>query len=365
MTKKDKETYMALALSLAAKAADKTYPNPMVGAVIVSGSRIIGKGYHEICGQDHAEVRALKSANKITRGATMFVTLEPCDHYGKTPPCTEAVIKSGIKKIYIAMKDPNPVNSGRGINKLRKHGIRVEVGLLREEAERLNKKYIKCIKEKMPYITVKLAQSLDGKIAARDGSSKWISSPLSRKYVKKIRSDFDGIIIGSGTLLEDDPFLLDEKKKGYSTARIIIDSRLRISEKSNIIKTSRRSPVILVTSEIASKNKIKIFNAKENVTVLVVKSKNGRVVLKNALKELAKKGFVNLLVEGGGEIVGSMIDEGLVDECIFFIAPKIIGGTNTSIKGLGVKSIDKALRLDDVEVKRFGEDVFVRGMIRK
>ncbi|MBU0684026.1 MAG: bifunctional diaminohydroxyphosphoribosylaminopyrimidine deaminase/5-amino-6-(5-phosphoribosylamino)uracil reductase RibD, partial [Candidatus Omnitrophica bacterium] len=220
--------YMQLALQLAAKAKDKTYPNPMVGAVIVKKNEIIGKGYHLKAGKPHAEVEAIKNASESCCGAAMFVTLEPCDHHGKTPPCTEAITKSGISKVYIAMKDPNPINSGRGIKKLRRAGIKVECGLCAREAKAINRKYIKFVKSGLPYVTLKLAESLDGKIAASDGSSKWISTVSARKYVRKIRSQYNAIMVGSNTVHYDNPFLLDEKKRGYDTVRIIVDSSLKI-----------------------------------------------------------------------------------------------------------------------------------------
>ncbi|NQT32132.1 MAG: bifunctional diaminohydroxyphosphoribosylaminopyrimidine deaminase/5-amino-6-(5-phosphoribosylamino)uracil reductase RibD [Candidatus Omnitrophica bacterium] len=357
--------YMEMALILAARAEERTYPNPMVGAVIVKSGKIIGKGYHQRSGGPHAEVEAIRSASCPLRGATMYVTLEPCDHHGKTPPCTDAIIKSGIKKVIIAMKDPNPLNSGRGSRKLKKAGIQVEVGTSSGEAARLNKKYIKFIKMGLPYVTVKLAQSLDGKVAARDGSSKWISSSTSRKYVKKIRSGFDAVMVGVNTVLADDPFLLDEKRIGYDTHRVVVDSKLRIPAASNILKTAKKSKVIIGTTASARKSKIKSLKKANNVDVVVSGKRSGKVSLKSFLKKLAKKGIVNIFVEGGGTLAGSLIDEGLVDEVMFFISPKILGGEYSSIKGKGVSNIAKALELRDMRVKKSGDDIFVRGVIEK
>lgn len=358
------EKYMSVAVKLAAEAREKTYPNPMVGAVIVRGGRIIGKGYHKKAGLDHAEVAAIKDAKGSCRGATMFVTLEPCDHYGKTPPCTAAIIKSGIKEVYAAMKDPNPLNSGRGIKKLKSAGIKVKTGLRGEEARELNRKYIKFITKGLPFVTLKLAQSLDGKIAAADGTSKWISSEDSRRFVRRIRGTFDAIMVGIGTVLADDPFLLDEKKKGYSTRRIVVDSRLATPERSNLIKTARLSPVVIATTGLATAGKIKKLSRIKGVEVVCAKSKDGKVDLKDMLSKLAAKGIVNILVEGGGELAGGLLDEKLADEAIFFISPSIIGGDKSSVRGRGAKTIKDAIKLRDASVSMSGTDVVVRGRIK-
>ena len=360
-----REKYMKLALDLAAKAKGSTYPNPMVGAVIVSHDKVRGKGYHKKCGSAHAEINAVKNIRGTCSGAEMFVTLEPCDHFGRTAPCTDEIIKRGITTVHIAMKDPNPLNRGRGIRKLRNAGLSVNVGLCAEEARWLNRKYIKFINEGIPYITVKLAQSIDGKIAARNGTSKWISSAASRNFVKKMRHDFDAIMVGINTVLKDDPFLLDAGRQGYDTARIIVDSRLRIPETSNIIKTAGRSPVILGVTELAPRSRINRFNATEGVEVIVTSSKRGRVPLRSLLKKLAKKGFVNILAEGGGEIAGSLFDEDLADEVMFFIAPKILGGDLVSIKGKGVKDIKDTIKLNDMDVQRYGDDILISGTVTK
>ena len=310
--------YMSLALELAARAGERTYPNPMVGAVIVRNGRVIGRGYHRKAGLDHAEVDAIKDAGGDCKGAAMFVTLEPCDHYGRTPPCTEAIIKSGIKEVCAAMKDPNPLNSGRGVRRLRAAGIKVRTGICEHEARELNRKYIKFITKGLPYVTLKLAQSLDGKIAAADGTSKWISSASSRRFARRIRGTFDAIMVGSGTVTADDPFLLDERRKGYATRRVVADSRLGMSENSNLVKTARLSRVIIATTRMAPAAKIKKFSRIKGVELLLAKSKAGRVDLKDMLSKLAARGIVNILVEGGGELAGSLLDEKLADEAFFF-----------------------------------------------
>ena len=361
--KRKHEYYMKQAIELAEKARDKTYPNPMVGAVIVNNGRVIGRGYHKKAGKDHAEVAAIKASGNKCQGADMYVTLEPCDHYGKTPPCTKAIIESGIKKVYIAMKDPNLLNNGKGLKKLKKNGVKIVSGICKKEAETLNAKYIKFIEKKIPYITLKLGQSLDGKIAARNGSSKWITSKESRMYARKMRKNFDAVCVGANTAINDDPFLLDEKRKGFKTRRIILDSKLRLSLKSNLIKTAGLSPIIIGTTDIASERKVKSLNSIDNVEVIVIKNKKEQVDLNSFFKKLAKKNFVNILVEGGGELAGSLIDQGLVDEFFFFIAPKVIGGKYSSIKGKGVLDISKILNLKDIDIKRSGDDFIVRGLL--
>jgi len=362
MDRKGDKRYMDMALKLALKAADRTYPNPMVGAVIVKNGRVIGKGYHRRAGAPHAEINAIRGARESCGGSTMYVTLEPCDHYGKTPPCTEAIIKSGIKKVNIAMKDPNPANNGRGIKKLKKAGIKVNSGICAEDAELLNKKYIKFIKQGLPYVTVKLAQSLDGKIAAGDGSSKWISSGSSRKRARKMRAGFDAVVVGANTVLADDPYLLDAQRHPCDVARVVVDTRLRTPEASNLVKTAGKAPLIIGTTELAPENKIAALREK-GVKVLVTKSRKGKVPLKIFFRALAGEGLVNILVEGGGELVGGLMDEKLIDEVMFFIAPKILGGPYSSIKGRGAGNIAAALDVEGAEVSMSGGDIFVRGNI--
>jgi diaminohydroxyphosphoribosylaminopyrimidine deaminase/5-amino-6-(5-phosphoribosylamino)uracil reductase len=364
MRKKPDIEYMKMALRLAAKAKGRTHPNPMVGALLVKNGKIIGKGYHRKAGKDHAEFEAIKNAAGRCSGATMFVTLEPCDHHGKTPPCTQAIIKHGIKTVKIAVKDPNPLNNGRGIGKLRKSGISVDLGLCAEEALALNKKYFKFISTNFPYVTLKLAQSVDGKIAARDGSSKWITSEISRKYARQARSDFDAIVVGVNTVFKDDPLLLGDRRRGERITRIVVDSRLRTPPGSKILKTAKRSPVLFATTELAPRSSLKKFRKIEGVEVVETKSKKAKVSLKPFLRKLAAKGITSILVEGGGELAGSFLDGNMVDEVMFFIAPKIIGGGFSSVKGKGARNINSVVDLQNIETKKIGRDILVRGVIR-
>lgn len=365
MKRSEAEKYMAEALKLALKAEGRTHPNPMVGAVIVSSGKIVGRGYHHKAGLPHAEPLAIKNAGKAAVGADLFVTLEPCDHYGKTPPCTDAIIKSGIKKVYVAMKDPNPINSGRGIARLRSSGIKVDLGIMGTEAQFINRAYVKFIKKGLPYITVKTAQSIDGKTAAFNGTSKWISSYRSRMYVRKLRALADAVMVGIGTVLKDDPLLLPSKSSGKKTIRVVLDSRLRIPEKARIIKTAGTGPVVVVTTRAASADKIKRLSARKGVKVMVVKSRNGKVDLGDFLHKITREGVLSIISESGGTLAGGLFDGGFVDEMIFFIAPKILGGTNVSIAGRGVADISEAVELERAEVFSSAGDLVIRATLKK
>lgn len=305
------EKYMRLALELAEKGRGKTSPNPMVGAVIVKNNRIVGKGYHKKAGTPHAEINVLRQAGKKARGATLYVTLEPCCFFGRTPPCTDAIIKSGIKKVIVATKDPNSLNNGRGIKMLKKHRIAVKTGVLREEARRLNEVFEKYITTGLPFVILKMAQSLDGKIAAKTGDSKWISCEESRRMVHRLRREVDAVMVGANTARIDRPRLKESRMK------------------------------IIVRS---AKNK-------------------GRVDLKRFLRGLAKKQITSVLCEGGGELAWSLLKQGLVDKVLFFIAPKIIGGRNakTSVEGGGISRVGDAIRLNKIATKNIGSDILVEG----
>lgn len=360
----ENKRFMMRAIDLAAKALDKTYPNPMVGAVIVKNGKIVGEGYHKKAGTAHAEINALKTAAKRAKGASMFVSLEPCAHYGKTPPCVDSIIKSGIRKVYTSFKDPNPITSGKGIKALKNAGIDVHIGLANRESQELNRKYIKYITKGLPYVTVKLAESVDGKIAARDGSSKWITCEASRGYARKMRAQFDAIMVGSNTIINDDPVLLPSvnAKNGKGFARIVVDSSLRMPLKSKILKTTNKSRVILAVTSNVSRKKILEFKKIKGVEILLVRADNGMVSLKDLLGKLADLDIVNILVEGGGTLAGSLADKSLADEWIFFISPKIMGGPYSSVKNKGVSNIKKSINLKNVKVEKSGDDIIIRGL---
>jgi diaminohydroxyphosphoribosylaminopyrimidine deaminase/5-amino-6-(5-phosphoribosylamino)uracil reductase len=355
------EKYMNLALQLALRAKGRTSPNPLVGALVVKNNRIVGRGYHKKAGAPHAEVNALNVAGPKAHKATLYLTLEPCAHFGRTPPCTGKIISSGIRKVVVAMLDPNPLNNGKGVRELRRAGIEVEVGSLREKAKRINESYIKYITAKRPFVILKSALSLDGKIATRRGDAKWISNELSRKYVHRLRSDVDAILVGSGTIRKDNPRLTARTYK-KNPIRIVVDSKARISPAAKVL--NREAPTIIATTKFASPGKIAALS-KKGVRVLVVKDKDKKVDLTELLKMLGKLEITSLLVEGGGTINAAFLENGLVDKLLFFIAPQIIGGKEapTAVEGEGIEKMSGAIKLKDITTKRFGEDILIEGYI--
>ncbi len=356
--------YMKLTLRLARKGLGTTSPNPMVGAVIVKKGRIIGSGYHKRAGLGHAEIEALKSARTNARGATLYVNLEPCDHFGRTPPCTDAIIKSGIKKVVAAMKDPSPLNNGRGFRRLQMAGIAVKRGVLEDEAKELNEVFIKYTTKKMPFVIVKVAQSIDGKIAANTGDSKWISSPQSRRYVHQLRGRVDAIMIGANTVMKDNPLLTvrNQAKILKQPVKIIVDSGLRIPINAKIFSGESPAKVIIATTKKAPKIKIPKLK-KIGAEILILKDKNGKIDLRQLMKELAKRAITSVLVEGGGTLIGSLVDAKLIDKYLFFISPKIIGGKDaiTSVEGSGVDKISQAASLKNIKYKKFDKDLLIEG----
>ena len=350
------EYYMKLALKLALKAKGKTSPNPLVGALVVKAGKIIGRGFHAKAGLAHAEIVALDQAGKKAVGATLYVTLEPCAHTGRTPPCVNRIIASGIKEVVIGMIDPNPINNGKGVILLKQSNIKIKVGVLEEQLKEVNESFIKYITTRIPFITVKVAESLDGRIATRTGDSKWISSDKSRAFAHKIRKDYDAIMVGVNTVLRDNPSLnpwFSQKK----LIKIIVDSNLSTPENSNIFAAGAQ--VIIITLPILpgqeTENRKKLA---AKARILEVKEKSGQINLRDALKKLAGLQISNIIVEGGGTLIGSLFDERLVDRVLFFISPKIIGGKDavSSVMGSGAKRIDQAIKLRDLNIRRFGED---------
>lgn len=338
------EKYIRLALTLAEKAKGLTSPNPCVGAVVVKNNRIIGRGYHRHAGGPHAEIYALRQAGRKAKGATLYVSLEPCCHYGRTPPCVDAIVSAGIKRVVAAMKDPNPLNDGKGIAVLKRRGIKTDVGILEKRAGQLNEAFIKYITKKMPFVTVKVAQSLDGKIASRTGDSKWISGPKARKFVHRLRSRVDAIIVGSRTILKDDPLL---------TARI----------KGRNIKQPLR---IILCGSSKIPTSARLLSSKGGEAILAKARKAGRVDIRSLLKDLAKRGVTNVLIEGGGEVIASAFEAKVVDRVCFFISPKIIGGRQavTSVEGIGVDKVSKAIEIKDAAVRKLGGDFMIEGYVR-
>ncbi len=354
------EYYMRLAMKLALKARYKTSPNPLVGALVVKNNKVVGRGYHKKAGLAHAEIVALDQAQKKARGGSLYVTLEPCSHFGRTPPCVNRIIKSGVKEVFIGMLDPNPLNNGKGAKILREKGVKVSVGFLENELRQINKIFIKYITKKIPYIVVKSAQSLDGKIASKSGDSKWITCDKSRIYAHKLRGNFDAIMVGINTVLRDNP-KLDAWFSVKHPIKIIVDSQLSTPADADIFAQGKTIIVTLATKSGQETENRKALAAK--ATILEVKEKDGQINLKDMLKKLAALEITNILVEGGGTLNGALFDEGLVDKVLFFISPKIIGGKDaiSSVMGKGVSRVDRALKLKNVKIKRTGEDYLLEG----
>lgn len=356
--------FMELAIKQALKAKAMTSPNPLVGALVVKAGRIIGAGYHHRAGSAHAEVVALEEAAERSKGAELYVTLEPCTHFGRTPPCVDRIIKSGIKAVYIGMTDPNPLNNGKGITILKQSRLKVEVGFLEERLRQINESFIKYITKKTPFVTVKLAQSLDGKIATKTGDSKWITSDRSRILAHKLRSEHDAVMVGINTVLRDNP-KLDAWFMKRQPAKIIVDSKLCTPAKANIFSPDSKVIIATLTSSPGQETENRKALA-ERARILEIREKSGQVNLKDMMKKLAQLEITNVLVEGGGTLAGSLFDEGLVDKALFFISPKIIGGKGAvgSVMGEGISRIDKAIKLNNIKFRRLGEDYLVEGYIK-
>lgn len=356
--------YMKRAIELAYKGAGFVSPNPMVGAVIVKNNKIIGEGYHKKYGDVHAEINAFNISKEDVKGAEMYVTLEPCAHFGKTPPCAYEIIKKGIKKVYIGSLDPNPLVAGKGVEILKKAGIDVETNVLKEECENINPIFFKFIKTKMPYVMLKSATSLDGKIATYTGQSKWISNEKSRELSHKLRHQFKAIMVGINTVLLDNPSLTARIENGINPIKIIVDSNLKTPLSSKVLNTENSSVIMLTISDDLEK----ISKLKEiGVEIIKTKNKNNKVDLTEAMFELGKKNIDSILLEGGGNLNFSMLEEKLVDKCLFFVAPKIIGGQNarTSVEGIGFKDIQTSITLKNLKYKNIENDLLIYGDVRK
>ncbi|MBI3317700.1 MAG: bifunctional diaminohydroxyphosphoribosylaminopyrimidine deaminase/5-amino-6-(5-phosphoribosylamino)uracil reductase RibD [Candidatus Omnitrophica bacterium] len=351
---------MRLALDLAARARWKTGPNPMVGAVVVRGGRVVGRGFHAKAGAPHAEVIALRQAGPLAKGATLYVSLEPCDHTGRTPPCTEAVLRSGVRRVVAAMVDPNPLTRGKGFRRLRRRGLRIRTGVLEKEARALNRVFVTRMRLKRPFVTVKVAQSLDGKIATAAGESRWISGPEAREWVHRFRDRVDAVLVGVGTVLKDDPLLtvrLKGKKK--EPVRVVLDARLRTPPSAELF--SSKAPLLIATTLPPSSKAAKRL-ARAGAEILRLPGSGGRVSLKALLSALTKREVSHLLVEGGGNVIASFFEARAVDELYWIIAPKIIGGRDapTSVEGRGRGPLSGAVPLRNLTITSLGKDLLLR-----
>ena len=335
----------------------------MVGAVIVRDGEIIGEGYHHHYGGSHAEINAIQDAGEEIKGATLYVTLEPCCHYGKTPPCVDTLIKGNIGRVVMGTIDPNPMVKGKTIEILKQRGIETKIGVLGEECYRLNEAYFKYIQTGTPFVTLKLAQTLDGRIATITGNSQWISSESSRKLAHKLRSLHDGILVGIGTILADDPQLTVRLVRGRNPVRIIPDSRLRIPLSSKVLKDQDVSPTIVATTPQASEGKLSRLREMGLEVLMVQEDKEGQVDLKVLLRKLGERGISSLLVEGGAKTITSFLHQGLVEKVVIAIAPKILGKGIETVGELGIQDIGQALKLSFVRTYTSGEDLIVEARL--
>ncbi len=352
---------MRAALSLAKKGLGLTSPNPSVGAVVVKSGKVIARGYHKKAGLPHAEVEALRSA-KGAKGATLYVTLEPCCHFGRTPPCTDAIIRSGVRKVVIGADDPNPKVAGKGIRKLKSAGIEVTTGVLEEECRAINEAYNKYIRTGSPFVTLKSASSLDGRIATSKGESKWITGIEARRLVHRIRSLNDAIMAGSGTVLKDDPGLTVRLVKGKNPVRIILDSTFRMPLSAKVFKGGGR--LIVFTTRKAGKGKIEEARKLGAEVIVVPASKDG-VDIRFVLKELGKREVTSVLAEGGGRLTASLLKEGLIDKAVIFLSPIFLGGDSLpSVGGLNIRRLKDAPALKGIKTTKAGRDILVEGYLK-
>ncbi|MBN1687850.1 MAG: bifunctional diaminohydroxyphosphoribosylaminopyrimidine deaminase/5-amino-6-(5-phosphoribosylamino)uracil reductase RibD [Candidatus Omnitrophica bacterium] len=362
------EKWMLRALHLAEKGRKTVSPNPMVGACVVKKNRIVAEGYHRFFGGDHAEVAALKRAGSKAKGATLCVTLEPCSTWGKTPPCVAAILNAGIQKVVIGALDPNPKHHGKGVKALRKAGVKVKTGVLAGRVEKQNESFFKFIRSRKPFVVLKMAQSLDGKIATKTGASRWITSVPARRFVHELRAEQDAILIGKNTLLKDNPNLSPRIKVRNQIEgkpwRVVIDPNLEVSPKANIFKGEQLT--LLAVSEKTLVQRRSHEKSKQGKVLLPVHDKDGKLDLDDLLKKLASLGVAKLLCEGGGELAWSLLEGGHVDKIHWLIAPKLIGGRSakTSVEGEGFRLPDDGIECEIDHVEKLGEDWHFVGKIK-
>jgi diaminohydroxyphosphoribosylaminopyrimidine deaminase/5-amino-6-(5-phosphoribosylamino)uracil reductase len=361
MSDETDKRYMRMALALAGKGAGRTSPNPLVGAVLARGGKIIGAGFHRRAGGDHAEIAALRRAGGKARGATLYINLEPCSHYGRTPPCAPALIRAGIKRVVVGTADPNPLVSGGGIRKLSRAGIQVRVGVLKEECRRLNEAFDKYITRRLPFVILKIAASLDGKIAASTGHSRWITGPAARRRVHEMRNRVDAILVGVGTVLADNPQLTCRIPGGRDPVRIVLDRRLRIPLAARLLH--ERGKTVIVSGPLASAKKIKAIE-KCGAEVWRLPLRRGGIPLAPVLKKIAARGMMSVMIEGGAITAARALAERVVDKMCFFYAPKIVGADGLSmIAPLGVRKMGQSRQLKNLSVEKIGDDLLVTGYL--
>ena len=352
---------MRRALQLARRARGRTAPNPMVGAVVVRDGCAVGEGYHHRAGEPHAEVLALRAAGEAARGADLYVTLEPCCHHGRTPPCTEAVLAAGVRRVFAAMEDPFPRVSGGGVRQLREAGVEVEVGLLEADARRLNEAFLKAVATGLPFVTLKMATTLDGKIATRTGDSRWITGEVARRHVQQLRNWHDAVLVGAGTARADDPLLTARLRGARNPLRVVVSTNGRLPLDSQLGRTAADVPTLIAVA--AAPDDVVAGWRSVGADVVSAPAADGRVDLEALLRALLARGVHSVLVEGGAGLAGSLLDARLVDRLVMFLSPKIVGGTDAPgpVGGQGVERMADALALQNVQWRRFGEDLAVIG----
>lgn len=364
MKTKAQELFMNRALELAARAAGETSPNPMVGAVLVKDGVIVGEGYHRRAGEPHAEILAIRSAGNDAAGTELYVNLEPCCHHGRTPPCTDAIAAAGIERVFAAVKDPNPLVAGKGGRELEGRGIPVSYGLAEEAAKRLNECYFKYARTGLPFVFIKSAVTLDGKIATRSGDSRWITGEEERTLVHGLRSSSDAILTGIGTVIADDPLLTARigGKEGRSPLRIVIDPMLKIPAKARVLQQDGSAATVIVASSYSSRKRARELE-EQGARVIVMEGK--RVDMAQLMRSLGREGITSVMIEGGAEVCASALSSGIVDKVVYFIAPKIVGGRNapTAVGGDGVELLRDAITLRDVSYTPVGSSIMVQGYL--
>jgi len=353
------EFFMRLAIREAEKGLGRTSPNPAVGALLVKGGRVVARGYHARAGAPHAEVVALARAGARARGADLYTTLEPCDHWGRTPPCSLAILQAGVRRVFVGSRDPNPVVDGRGIARLRRGGAWVRAEVLREECDRLNRAWFHFITAGRPLVTLKIATTLDGRIATRSGDSRWVTGPEARAAVHRLRDRVDAVLVGSGTARADDPQLTARLPGGRDPMRVVLDTRLRLPRSLRLFRQRSAAPT-LVAHGLA-----RLPRLPRGVEPVRCRLRRGRIDLTDLLAKLAERGVTHLLVEGGAEVASAFLEAGLVDQLACFVAPRVLGGGLSWARGPGPSRMADAPRLDEVAITRLGDDVLVEGWVRR
>jgi diaminohydroxyphosphoribosylaminopyrimidine deaminase / 5-amino-6-(5-phosphoribosylamino)uracil reductase len=365
-TLKDRhEKFMKAALGLARKGLGKTSPNPAVGAVIVRKDQVVAAGFHRKAGAPHAEVEALSQLRGNARqGDTLYVTLEPCNHFGRTPPCTQAILEKGVRKVVVGMRDPNPHVTGGGCDYLSGHGVEVVTGVLEEECRRLNECFVTYVSKGRPFVIAKTAMTLDGWTATSTGHSRWVTSERSRQWVHRLRSRVDGIMVGVGTVVADDPLLNARLRRGRGRdpVRIIVDTHLRIPVNARVLAPAGGSETLIAVSDEVGSRRLKRLDGK-GITFLMCPEKEGKIDLRALMDMLGKRSIASVLLEGGATLMGAMIRERLVDKFCIFKAPKILGGSDgrPMALGKGPSRMDQSIVLKDIRIRRFGEDLLITG----